>query len=187
MRKLALCLILATAGVAACKSRPSAMTVCNKLEVAGVAEHCKSASPGGIGGAASERVTFDLLKTDDGDEKAPDIAGLKAKRDKLQSELDDDKAMAKSDRHEKERELKRLTHAIKAASTTEESSERPTGQVLAFQSSGDYEKTVKAFEAMSTLAGRHRYGSPGARVFVQMNVAARDADGETAKKIVDAL
>lgn len=48
------------AALLACGSKPSAMSVCRKLETAGVAQHCRAAAPGGIGSAAKAHVDFDL-------------------------------------------------------------------------------------------------------------------------------
>lgn len=39
---------------------PTAYEVCEKLKTAGVAEHCRSATPGGLGSAARQRVEFDI-------------------------------------------------------------------------------------------------------------------------------
>lgn len=45
----------------ACSAKkPSAMDVCKKLEADGVAAKCAADTPGGIGAAAKERVTFEL-------------------------------------------------------------------------------------------------------------------------------
>jgi hypothetical protein len=62
-----------------------------------------------------------------------------------------------------------------------------TGQVVCFDKSADYDATVKAFDAMAALAGRHRYGSPSARVFVQLNSQAPAETGTKAEAVVEGL
>jgi hypothetical protein len=62
-----------------------------------------------------------------------------------------------------------------------------TGQVLAFDKSSDYDATVKAFDAAATLAGRHRYGSASALVFVQLNAETAQSLGTNAKLVVEEL
>lgn len=62
-----------------------------------------------------------------------------------------------------------------------------TGQVLRFAKSSDYEATVKAFDAAAVLAGRHRYGSSKALIFVQLNSEASSDVGAKAEGIVNAL
>lgn len=62
-----------------------------------------------------------------------------------------------------------------------------TGQVLTFGSEGDLDATVKAFQAAAVLAGRHRYASTSALVFVQLNSDATEAEGSAAKGVVDGL
>lgn len=61
------------------------------------------------------------------------------------------------------------------------------GQVLSFGTAGELDATAKAFEAAAVLAGRHRYSSPKALIFVQMNAEASDATGAKAKAVVDGL
>lgn len=61
------------------------------------------------------------------------------------------------------------------------------GQVLSFGTAGELESTTKAFEAAAVLAGRHRYASTKALIFVQMNAEASDGAGATAKAVVDGL
>lgn len=46
--------------VAACSKPPTATGVCKQLETAGVAAGCHTAQAGGLGGAASEYVEFEL-------------------------------------------------------------------------------------------------------------------------------
>jgi hypothetical protein len=60
-----------------------------------------------------------------------------------------------------------------------------TGQ--AFASAADYESTIKAFDGAAELAGRHRYGSPSALIFVQLNSEASPESGNAAKRVVDGL
>ncbi len=62
-----------------------------------------------------------------------------------------------------------------------------TGQVLTFDKGSDYTATVKAFDAAAVLAGRHRYGSEGALVFVQLNSETPATLGDNAKKVVEGL
>jgi hypothetical protein len=62
-----------------------------------------------------------------------------------------------------------------------------TGQVLRFGKSDDYDATVKAFDAMAAFAGRHRYGSGSALIFVQLNSAASSEVGAKTEAIVNAL
>jgi len=59
--------------------------------------------------------------------------------------------------------------------------------VLRFAKESDYTATVKAFDAMAVLAGRHRYGSEGALIFVQMNSATPSEVGAKAEQLVKAL
>jgi hypothetical protein len=51
------------AALAGCSNRPTAMSVCRKLEDAHVAKDCKGDEPGGIGAAAKERVVFKLVES----------------------------------------------------------------------------------------------------------------------------
>jgi hypothetical protein len=46
--------------VVACGKKPAAADVCAKLVSVGVAANCRPDTPGGIGAAAKERVSFDL-------------------------------------------------------------------------------------------------------------------------------
>lgn len=62
-----------------------------------------------------------------------------------------------------------------------------TGQVLTFGKASDYTATVQAFDAAAVLAGRHRYGSESARVFVQMNAEASEELGAKARAVVSGL
>ena len=62
-----------------------------------------------------------------------------------------------------------------------------TGQVLRFGKSSDYDATLKAFDAMAALAGRHRYGSERALIFVQLNSKASTEVGAKASAVVGAL
>ena len=62
-----------------------------------------------------------------------------------------------------------------------------TGQVLRFNDDAGYDATVKAFGAAAVLAGPHRYGKPGALVFVQLNAATPAEVGAKAKAVVDGL
>lgn len=43
-----------------CGKKPTAMAVCEKLVVAGVAANCEAKPPGGLGAAALEHVVFDI-------------------------------------------------------------------------------------------------------------------------------
>jgi hypothetical protein len=61
------------------------------------------------------------------------------------------------------------------------------GQVVTFDKTSDYRATVAAFDAAASLAGRHRYGSESALVFVQLNFAADPAAAAKAKAVVDSL
>lgn len=61
------------------------------------------------------------------------------------------------------------------------------GQVLAFDSDGAYQQTADAFLKAAALAGPHRYGNPGKRIFVQFNDGASLDTGKTAKSVVDSL
>lgn len=62
-----------------------------------------------------------------------------------------------------------------------------TGQVLRFETASAYDQVVKQYEEMALIAGPHRYGSPSARIFVQMNEEASLEDGKKAKAVVSAL
>ena len=62
-----------------------------------------------------------------------------------------------------------------------------TGQVLRFDKSSDFDATTKAFDAMAALAGRHRYGSSGALIFVQLNSGASTEVGKKAEDVVNKL
>jgi hypothetical protein len=62
-----------------------------------------------------------------------------------------------------------------------------TGQVLTFDTTENFDATVKAFDAAAVLAGRHRYNNPKKLVFVQLNSETPDATGLAAKAIVDGL
>lgn len=62
-----------------------------------------------------------------------------------------------------------------------------TGQVLRFEKSSDYEATTKAYDAMAVLAGRHRYGSEKALIFVQLNSQASSEIGAKADAVVKGL
>jgi hypothetical protein len=61
------------------------------------------------------------------------------------------------------------------------------GQVLRFGSGSDYDATIKAFDAAAALAGRHRYGSAGARIFVQLNSETPEDTAAKARTVVGAL
>ena len=62
MRRLGTILgaVLVSLTVAACSKPPTALEVCHKLEVAGVAANCRTEQASGIGAAASEKAAFDL-------------------------------------------------------------------------------------------------------------------------------
>jgi len=62
-----------------------------------------------------------------------------------------------------------------------------TGQVLRFDKSSDFEATTKAYDAVAVLAGRHRYGSSAALIFVQLNSGASTDIGAKAEAVVNAL
>ena len=59
------------------------------------------------------------------------------------------------------------------------------GQVLAFNELSDLQATDHAYEAMAALAGRHRYASSKARIFVQLNAQTPEEAGQRIKKIIE--
>lgn len=61
------------------------------------------------------------------------------------------------------------------------------GQVLKFDDTDKFSKTVDAFDAAAMLAGPHRFGSKKALVFVQMNDGASADDGGKVRGVVSAL
>lgn len=61
------------------------------------------------------------------------------------------------------------------------------GNVFGFEKSDDYDATVKGFEGAAILAGPHRYGNPGARIFVQMNSGASLEIGKQTRAIIEGL
>jgi len=62
-----------------------------------------------------------------------------------------------------------------------------TGQVLRFDKEETYRATELSYANMGGLAGPHRYGSPKALIFVQMNEGLSADNGKKVKAIVDAL
>lgn len=62
-----------------------------------------------------------------------------------------------------------------------------TGQVLRFDKASDYEATSKAFDAAAVLAGRHRYGSASALIYVQLHSGAPADVGAKAAAVVAGL
>ncbi len=46
--------------VGGCSSKPTAMSVCQKIEASGVGAKCHEEKPGGLGAAAVERAEFEL-------------------------------------------------------------------------------------------------------------------------------
>lgn len=60
-----------------------------------------------------------------------------------------------------------------------------TGQVLWFSDDDAFARTEEAFANAQALAGRHRYGNPSSRIFVQLNSQATDFDGYAARQVVD--
>lgn len=59
-RIVIVCTWLSLSGCGLLGSKPSAMDVCKKLEVAKVASGCREDKPIGVGAAAAEKVAFDL-------------------------------------------------------------------------------------------------------------------------------
>jgi hypothetical protein len=114
--------------LAACKGKPTALAVCEKISAVGAGANCRADKPGGLGSAAKEKAVFD-------------VPGVKD----------------------------------------------ATGQVLNFDKASDYSATVKAFDAMAALAGRFRYGSESALIFVQMNSETPPEVGAKAEKVVSDL
>lgn len=62
-----------------------------------------------------------------------------------------------------------------------------TGQAMRSEKTSGYDATVKAFDAMAALAGRHRCGSEKALIFVQLNSKASADVGTKTKAVVDGL
>ncbi|NED62782.1 hypothetical protein G3I15_17825 [Streptomyces sp. SID10244] len=62
-----------------------------------------------------------------------------------------------------------------------------SGQVLVFSDRTIYDKTVAAYDEAASLAGPHRYGSPNALVFVQINEGLSAAEGQKVEKLVAGL
>jgi hypothetical protein len=61
------------------------------------------------------------------------------------------------------------------------------GQVMLFEKDEYYRNTTEAYAKMSTLVGRHQYGNPKARVFVQLNSKASNETGDATRAVVDKL
>lgn len=57
------------------------------------------------------------------------------------------------------------------------------GQVFSFDDKGDYEKSAKNIEDMSS-AGKHRWGSKSSKIYVQLN---KDATDDESRKVKDTL
>lgn len=62
-----------------------------------------------------------------------------------------------------------------------------SGQVLLFSDKATYDKTVAAYDGAASLAGPHRYGSPSALVFVQINEGLSAAEGQKVEQLVAGL
>ena len=62
-----------------------------------------------------------------------------------------------------------------------------SGQVLLFSDKATYDKTVAAYDEAASLAGPHRYGSPSALVFVQINEGLSAAEGQKVEQLVAGL
>jgi hypothetical protein len=58
------------------------------------------------------------------------------------------------------------------------------GQVFSFDDKGDYEKSAKSIEDLSS-AGKHRWGNNKARIYVQLNKDATDDEAEKIKSVLD--
>lgn len=54
------CALLVGTLVMGCTKKPTAMTVCQKIEATGVGKNCREGKPGGLGAAAIEDAAFDL-------------------------------------------------------------------------------------------------------------------------------
>lgn len=61
------------------------------------------------------------------------------------------------------------------------------GAVFDFETSEDFDATIKMYENLAALAGVHRYGNPKARIFVQLNMNASADDGRKVRTVVDGL
>ena len=62
-----------------------------------------------------------------------------------------------------------------------------SGQVLVFSDSKIYDKTIAAYNEVSSIAGPHRYGSSNALVFVQINEGLSAAEGQKVEQLVAGL
>lgn len=62
MRKVLLCLTIASCGVVSCGNAMSAKDACEKLTKAGFGSNCTKDEPGGVGAAAWENYAFDLTE-----------------------------------------------------------------------------------------------------------------------------
>lgn len=62
-----------------------------------------------------------------------------------------------------------------------------SGQILVFSDRKIYTKTVAAYDEAAALAGPHRYGSPNALVFVQINEGLSAAEGQKVERLVAGL
>ncbi len=58
MKIMSILVVLVT--VAGCSSKPSAMSVCQKIQASGVGTNCREDKPGGLGAAAVEEAHFEL-------------------------------------------------------------------------------------------------------------------------------
>lgn len=72
-----------------------------------------------------------------------------------------------------------------ARDRAEFSTEGRPGQVLTFASPADFDATVRAFDGMASLVGRHRYASRDSLVFVQLNAEVSDRHVVDVKNIVE--
>ncbi|MGZ3422639.1 MAG: hypothetical protein ACXWUG_09130 [Polyangiales bacterium] len=60
------------------------------------------------------------------------------------------------------------------------------GQVLSFDDKSAYDKSAQSIEALPS-AGRHRWGNPKARIYVQLNQDATEDEAERVKSVLDGL
>lgn len=62
-----------------------------------------------------------------------------------------------------------------------------TVQVMHLPSDDTFNQTTKGYEGAAVLAGPHRYGNAGKRIFVQANKDLSLEDGKKLKALVDGL
>lgn len=58
------------------------------------------------------------------------------------------------------------------------------GQVFSFDDKGDYEKSAKSIEELSS-SGKHRWGNAKARIYVQLNKDATDDEAEKVRSVLE--